>query len=268
MNKKEIYEYLNYKGKYTKDVEKKLKKLIKKFHPDRNNSDKSTILVLYEVKKEVENDVVDKKYYKTLKTKEVNHEEVVSYSLEPFIIRMIEFLKIKRDKKEQEILKVQRKVNYHYKKRMNLTDTKNKVLLDIDDILKKYNRSSKKILILLTTIDLSCLFIFIIYFNLLTFLILLLSILATILYLLARYEYFKNLNKKLEVKNIERDNINEKLRVVDDKINDLENICVSLKFEKNAISNDIQFYNYELSKILTNSYNLVKEEEKAYKKSI
>lgn len=51
MNKKEIYEYLNYKGKYTKDIEKKLKKLIKKFHPDKNKEDKSTILILYEVKK-------------------------------------------------------------------------------------------------------------------------------------------------------------------------------------------------------------------------
>lgn len=268
MNKKEIYEYLNYKGKYTKDVEKKLKKLIKKFHPDKNKEDKSTILILYEVKKELENNVVDKKNYKSSKKEESHHEENMFYNLEPFIRRMIEFLKIKRDKKEQEILKVQRQVNYHYKKRINLSDAKNKVLLDIDDISKKYSRYSKSLLISLALIDLGCVIIFIICFNLLTFLILLLSVFVTILYLLARYEFLKTLDKKLEIKNTERDNINEKLRVVDNKIKDLENICVNLKFEKNAISNDIQFYSYELSKILNSSYNLVKEEDKIYKKSI
>lgn len=268
MNKKEIYEYLDYKGKYTKDVEKKLKKLIKKYHPDKNNSDKATILILYEVKKELENGVVDKKYYNGLKSKETNYKEDVFYNLEPFIKKMIVILKTKCDKKEQEIIKAQRRVNYHYKKRYNLVNSKNRILLDIDNISKKYNNSHNNLLILLYIIDLICLFVFVVYFNLLTLLIVLLLLFVTILYLFVRYEYFKNLDRELTVKNIEKSDLEEKIKQENVKIKDLETICLNLKFEKNAISNDIQFYSYELSKILNSSYNLVKEVDKSYKKSI
>ena len=75
MNKKEIYEYLNYNGKYTKEIEKKLKKLIKKYHPDKNKNDKSTILVLYEVKKELENNVVNRKYYRSFEPEKHEQEK-------------------------------------------------------------------------------------------------------------------------------------------------------------------------------------------------
>ena len=54
MNKQEILEFINYKGKYNKEVKTKLNKLIKKYHPDKNKNDKETILILYEVKKELE----------------------------------------------------------------------------------------------------------------------------------------------------------------------------------------------------------------------
>ena len=54
MNKQEILEYIKYKGKYTKEVKTKLNKLIKKYHPDKNKEDKETILILYEIKKDLE----------------------------------------------------------------------------------------------------------------------------------------------------------------------------------------------------------------------
>ena len=134
MNKKEIYEYLNYKGKYTKDVEKKIKKLIKKFHPDKNKEDKSTILILYEVKKELENNVVHRKYYRSFEPEKQEQEKNSFNHLEPFIKRMIDILKIKKERKEKEIAKVQKKVNYHYNKRMDLSNSKNKLDLELDEI--------------------------------------------------------------------------------------------------------------------------------------
>lgn len=54
MTKKEIYEYLDYKGIYDNGVKKRLKKLIKKYHPDRNNGDDTTMKIINEVKKELE----------------------------------------------------------------------------------------------------------------------------------------------------------------------------------------------------------------------
>lgn len=268
MNKKEIYEYLNYNGKYTKEVEKKLKKLIKKFHPDKNKNDKSTILTLYEVKKELENDVVNRKYYRN-SIQEKHQEEEKSFEyLEPFIKRMIDILKIKKERKEKEISKVQKKVNYHYNKRMDLSNSKNKVDLELDEISKKYNSSFNKLWKILIISDLICLFVFLIFYNLLILLVFILSVFCTILYFFARSEYFKELDKNIKEKTKEKENYEIKIKSINGKIDDLETICVNLKFERNAISNDIQFYNYELSKILNSSYNLVKEDNKVYRKNL
>ena len=55
MNREDILEQINYKGKYTKDVKKRLNKLLKKYHPDNNKDDKKTILILYDIKRELEN---------------------------------------------------------------------------------------------------------------------------------------------------------------------------------------------------------------------
>lgn len=268
MNKKEIYEYLNYNGKYTKDIEKKLKKLIKRFHPDKNKNDKSTILVLYEVKKELENNVVDTIYYQNEKSKVTDKNETIFYNLEPLIIRMIEILRVRRDRKEQEISKIQRKINYHYKKRMGLTNSKNEIDLHIEEISKKYNNFSSRTTTIFLIINFVLFLITMSFLNLLTFLIFLLSIFITIFYFLLRHEYFIKLNKEMEKRNSEKHNYEIKIKIVNEKIKALEDVCVNLKFEKNAISNDIQFYNYELFKILNSSYNIVKKSDKTYKKSI
>lgn len=268
MNKKEIYEYLNYNGKYTKEIEKKLKKLIKKYHPDKNKNDKSTILVLYEVKKELENNVVNRKYYRSFEPEKQEQEKNSFNHLEPFIKRMIDILKIKKERKEKEIAKVQKKVNYHYNKRMDLSNSKNKLDLELDEISKKYNSSFNRLWKVLFMINLICLFIFMLFSNLLSFLVFILSIFCTIIYFFIRHEYFKELDKIIVNKTKEKERYEVKIKSINDKINDLEKVCVNLKFERNAISNDIQFYNYELSKILSSSYSLVKEEERSYKKSI
>lgn len=58
MSKKEIYKYLKYNGVYDSGVKKRLKKLIKKYHPDLNNGDDTVMKVINEVKKELENNTV------------------------------------------------------------------------------------------------------------------------------------------------------------------------------------------------------------------
>ena len=58
MTKKEIYTYLKYNGVYDSSVKKRLKKLIKKYHPDLNNGDDTVMKLINEVKKELESNTV------------------------------------------------------------------------------------------------------------------------------------------------------------------------------------------------------------------
>lgn len=53
MTKEEIYEAIGYNGKYNKEVKRKLRLLMKKFHPDLNAGDDSTMKLLVEVKNEL-----------------------------------------------------------------------------------------------------------------------------------------------------------------------------------------------------------------------
>ena len=82
MNKQEILKYINYKGKYTKDVKTKLNKLIKKYHPDKNKDDKKTILILYDIKKDLESGKTLE--YEKEKT-EVKEENINTFFIEKFI---------------------------------------------------------------------------------------------------------------------------------------------------------------------------------------
>ena len=58
MTKEDIYKYLKYNGVYDSGVKRRLKKLIKKYHPDLNNGDDTVMKVINEVKKELENNTV------------------------------------------------------------------------------------------------------------------------------------------------------------------------------------------------------------------
>ena len=69
MTEQEIIEYIGFSGTYTKNVKKKLNKLIKKYHPDRNKNDKTTILILYSVKERLENNTLTYTKNNIIKTK-------------------------------------------------------------------------------------------------------------------------------------------------------------------------------------------------------
>ena len=54
MKKEEVYKLIEYNGIYDDKVKRNLKKIIKKYHPDKNPVDNKIIQVIYEVKKELE----------------------------------------------------------------------------------------------------------------------------------------------------------------------------------------------------------------------
>ena len=76
MTKEEIYTYLKYNGVYDSGVKRRLKKLIKKYHPDLNNGDDTVMKLINEVKKELETNSVSVNIDRNNKVKKSNKSSV------------------------------------------------------------------------------------------------------------------------------------------------------------------------------------------------
>lgn len=76
MTKEEIYSYLKYNGVYDSGVKRRLKKLIKKYHPDLNNGDDTVMKLINEVKKELETNSVSVNIDSNNKVKKSNKSSV------------------------------------------------------------------------------------------------------------------------------------------------------------------------------------------------
>ena len=76
MTKEEIYTYLKYNGVYDSGVKRRLKKLIKKYHPDLNNGDDTVMKLINEVKKELETNSVSVNIDSNNKVKKSNKSSV------------------------------------------------------------------------------------------------------------------------------------------------------------------------------------------------
>ena len=263
MTRKEILEYLNYKGRYTKDVKKRLNKLLKKYHPDNNKSDKDTILVLYQIKKELEDGNL--KY--EVKSK---NEEATDYSF--FIELMINKLKSKKSRIDKKIEDLYKKINIHYEKVNNKQEQIDLIDTDILELEEDISKLLSIDIIDYIIIFFIVLFIFLMigFKNFLFIICILFLVLIEIYYMYIRRSIY--IDKKSELRKIKRirNNVKDEYNVIKDKIVILEDDEVKLKRERNRINNDISYYSHELSKIndknLSKDNILVNEEEKAYVK--
>lgn len=263
MNKEEILDYLNYKGRYTKDVKKRLNKLLKKYHPDNNKSDKDTILVLYQIKKELEDGTL--KY--EVKSK---NEEATDYSF--FIELMINKLKSKKSRIDKKIEDLYKKINIHYEKINNKQEQIDLIDTDILELEEDISKLLSIDIIDYIIIFFILLFIFLMigFKNFLFIICIIFLVLIEIYYMYIRRSIY--IDKKSELRKIKRirNNVKDEYKVIKDKIVILEDDEVKLKRERNRINNDISYYSHELSKIndknLSKDNTLVNEEEKAYVK--
>lgn len=247
MNREEILSYINYQGEYTRDVKKKLNKLIKKYHPDRNKIDKTTILTLYEVKKDLEKNKIAV-VTEPVKDEEVK-EEIIDFEVaNPLIERILKILKNKKKFIENSLKRIYRKEYYYSNKiykdsyDLGLLDLKIKELNKKQQNLKKITKYDYMLLAILLII-----LIFAFYKPILIIFIVI-PILFELLYINYRTTIFYENNLLKENLEEKKKTFTEKQKNCSDNLADIKKEELRLKREKRSINNDIAFYNHELSK--------------------
>ena len=245
MNRDQILKYLNYKGKYTKDVKKKLNKLLKKYHPDNNKDDKTTILIIYQIKKELEEGTLTSNY------DNINNSSSKTDTSILFLENMIRRLKKKKEIIDKKIDKLYMKISHYYKLINNKQEEISFIetdIIEINDELKKLSRIDFIDIILIILIIVSIIIMIILKKYIL--------FVPIIIFALSE-KYYVDLKKKIFLKKRERliksdkikEDITSDLNYVVDKVNSLVESEKKLKTERSNIKNDIQFYNHELSKV-------------------
>ena len=248
MTREEIIEKIRYKGEYTEAVKKRLKRLIKQYHPDVNKKDKETIKVLYAVKKELENGSLiytsntsknndnDKEDNKDNKNN--NYDYIID-----FFENVIDNLKKKRDE-------INDKIDYLYKRYNNKIDEKNDKTEELTEIVFKIENLSdemeklKKIDILdwlivsLILVAIICTFAFKLYFLLL---VVLFFIMAETYYIYVRYLDYNNIKYLLKRTEKKKKVIDKEFNSIEDNLKELRKEEIDLKREKTNLNNDIRY---------------------------
>lgn len=264
MNKKEILEYINFKGKYTKEVKTKLNKLLKKYHPDNNKEDKDTILILYEIKKELEagKELGYNEKHKGKKEEQVEEKEEVNINAF-FIERIISILK-KRKKFIQKQLNNLYKKSYYYVNKI-YKESYDKGLIDIKieelDNNVNYIKKIDKIEIMIILIIILIIFITVITKKLFILLFIIIPCLFEIYYLNSKNKYINDTAKLIDKLKRKRQDFLEREEEYNKNIQEIRKHEIELEREIKSINNDIQYYNNELSKVNSNTKSNNKEYE-------
>ena len=260
MTEKEIIEYIGFSGTYTKNVKKKLNKLIKKYHPDRNKNDKTTILILYSVKERLENNTLtytknnDNSIYNSYQTNNINKKEKI-YDTKTinFINRIINILIRKKDFFNKELNKIYNK-EYYYNKKLyknseldGYNDIEIEKILEILDSIKKVNYIDILYVIFIF------IFIGLSFYNIIFSIFLLFIIYFEYSFIKERYNEYNKFLILLRKKKIKKEKYSIKNKNYEKILNELNRYEINLKNERRMVSNDIAFYNHELS--LSNNYS-------------
>lgn len=262
MTEKEIIEYIGFSGTYTKSVKKKLNKLIKKYHPDRNKNDKTTILILYSVKERLENNTLtytknndnDNSIYNSYQTNNINKKEKI-YDTKTinFINRIINILIRKKDFFNKELNKIYNKEYYYNKKLYKNSELDGYNDIEIENILEILNSLKKVNYIDILYIIFIFLFIGLSFYNIIFSVFLLFIIYFEYSFIKERYNEYNKFLILLRKKKIKKEKYSIKNKNYEKILNELNRYEINLKNERRMVSNDIAFYNHELS--LSNNYS-------------
>lgn len=262
MTEKEIIEYIGFSGTYTKNVKKKLNKLIKKYHPDRNKNDKTTILILYSVKERLENNTLtytknndnDNSIYNSYQTNNINKKEKI-YDTKTinFINRIINILIRKKEFFNKELNKIYNKEYYYNKKLYKNSELDGYNDIEIENILEILNSLKKVNYIDILYIIFIFIFIGLSFYNIIFSIFLLFIIYFEYSFIKERYNEYNKFLILLRKKKIKKEKYSIKNKNYEKILNELNRYEINLKNERRMVSNDIAFYNHELS--LSNNYS-------------
>lgn len=262
MTEKEIIEYIGFSGTYTKSVKKKLNKLIKKYHPDRNKNDKTTILILYSVKERLENNTLtytknndnDNSIYNSYQTNNINKKEKI-YDTKTinFINRIINILIRKKDFFNKELNKIYNKEYYYNKKLYKNSELDGYNDIEIENILEILNSLKKVNYIDILYIIFIFIFIGLSFYNIIFSVFLLFIIYFEYSFIKERYNKYNKFLILLRKKKLKKEKYSIKNKNYEKILNELNRYEINLKNERRMVSNDIAFYNHELS--LSNNYS-------------
>lgn len=199
MTKEDVYEYLNFQGKYDVNVKRRLKKLIKKYHPDLNNGDDTTIKIINEVKKELETGNFNCKYQKIENQNNNNRNSFCDASYKVSTLHLINQLK-----KEVEQLNI--RIESDYKDEFKLLKSYSEIDKIYKQLLLRIKLASKQITKLnkINYIDKLIIFLLVILnavlflnFNLVILIIMVIIFIIEIYYILVRVMQKKSLYKEI-----------------------------------------------------------------------
>lgn len=215
MTRKDILNYIKYEGEYTKEVKKKLRELLKKYHPDHYKKESDTFKKINEIKKELDSG----KKLSFDEPKENDKPSVADYKITEEIIDLSkkrDELLDKKKKYQEELSRLQDEYRIEYETDVNY---RNEAVDSANEVIKVQERKQKYNILLVISIFISIIFIFTkIYYAL---------IITVILFGFALYNYIKIeilLDKKLKVNcktiKVSENNI-KKIRSINETINGL-----------------------------------------------
>ena len=233
MNRKEIIELINYKGEYTKEVKKKLRELLKKYHPDHYKKEDNTFKLINEIKKELDSgkkiSIDNKKIYEKEHHNDYKiTEEILDLS------RKRDNLIDKKNNYKKELSKLQSDYRVEYDNDVNY---RNKAYDITNDIISLQSKRQVFNIMMIISILLSITFIFTKWYYLL--------IITLILFVFAIYNVIKietTLGENLEVnsKTIKvSDNNLIKIRSINERMNDIYKKIWDLDCEINRLTTRI-----------------------------
>ena len=198
MTKEEIYSYLKYNGVYDSGVKRRLKKLIKKYHPDLNNGDDTVMKLINEVKKELETNSVSVNIDSNNKVKKSNKSSVDIINITSIINKLNKEL-VLLNKKIEDGYHDEYKLFIEYNNALSLYNTLklNERLIKSKIVRLKRFRGIDKFNILLLLISIGLVFKSV-YFSIMSISIIYLELILVLVrfFKIKRYkEELKNINK-------------------------------------------------------------------------
>lgn len=243
MTKEEIYKYIKYNGVYDSGVKKRLKKLIKKYHPDVNNGDDTVMKLINIVKKELESGNVSVKDTSITKDKTINKNSVDVLSITGLIKKLNKEIN-SLNKKIIEGYKDEYKLFMEYNSSMNLYNTLklNEKLIKSKIIRLKKIRWIDKLNIFLVIISL------ILMINNIYFSIMLISIIyLEIILILIRYMKIKKYNSDIiEIEKMDKE-YKEFNKSIKDEIAVLNKDLFNVKKDVRKQKENVRYYEKKLN---------------------